>query len=55
METHFKENKLSFHEDDDRLDNESDISSEDEVIYNKNYKKDYMISKSKSSCYLSEI
>ena len=55
METIFKENDLSFHEDDDRIDAVSDVSSEDEVIYNKDYVKDYNSCKSNTSCYLSEI
>ena len=37
METIFAENKLSFHSDDNRFDNVSEISSEDEVIFDPDY------------------
>ena len=46
---------LTFDKNDDRFDNISDISSEDEVKYDKDYKREYRYIKSRSSCNISEI
>jgi len=54
-ETIFNENKLKFNPNDDRWDNTSEISSEDEKVYDKDYERDYTLSQSGSTCQISEI
>ena len=43
LETIFKENELQWNIDDPRIDEEEDISSSDEEIYNPDYERDYML------------
>ena len=55
LRTIFEEINLTFDTDDDRMDSISDVSSEDEIIYNPDYQRDYTLSKSNASCNLNEI
>ena len=55
METIFKENKLTYDPNDNRFDSVSDVSSSDDDIEVVNKQRDYIYSKSSSSCKISEI
>jgi len=55
FETIFKERDLDFDPDDDRFDAVSDVSSEDDPMYDKDYKREYLYLKSDTSCKVSEI
>ena len=55
LDTIFREKKLKWSSEDKRIDEVEDISSSDEEVYNPDYKRDYTISKSNSSCKISEI
>ena len=55
METIFKEEKLTYDPNDDRFDSISDVSSSDDDIDAIDKQRDYIYSKSSSSCKISEI
>lgn len=55
MENVFADNNLEWDSNDERLDNEEDVSSSEDELDNPNYKRDYAHRKSNASCNIDEI